>query len=60
MTLEEFAEEMRAGFAQVNERLDDLDSKTVGRRFPLMVPFFYPRDAQKVLRFSVRWYAVSG
>ena len=45
MTLEEFAEEMRAGFAQVNERLDGLDSKTVGRRFPLMVPLFYFRDA---------------
>ena len=30
MTLEEFAEEMRAGFTQVNDRLDRLESKVDG------------------------------
>ena len=30
MTLEELAEEMRAGFAQVNEHLDGLESKVDG------------------------------
>ena len=30
MTLEELAEEMRAGFAQVNERLGGLESKVDG------------------------------
>ena len=30
MTLEELAEEMRAGFAQVNERLGTLESKVDG------------------------------
>ena len=52
MTLEEFAEEMRAGFAQVNERLDGLDSKTVGRRFPSMVPLFFPRCLKSVAVFG--------